>query len=484
MITKQVHLVKRTFYLSLLTGFIILAQFGLTTDSYAGSTSQATPDSATRARIVKDFGKLPVLFIENRGQMDPRVAYYIKGHDKALYFTSKGLTFALTGSDKGSSSTDTLPIRKVSYRPGANERGPGPSQRRWVVKLDFVGAEPSVKLIGEALTPTRISYFKGRPKDWKTGLNTYGRLVYADLWPGIDLVYTGTVNRMKYTFLVKPGADPGNIRLAYRGADVSLSDAGSLKVTTPVGGFYDDAPYAYQGEGDKRTQVGCSYLLDTHSAAGGAGYGFKTGPYDKSRPLILDPAILVYCGYIGGSNLDLGYGIAVDTGGKAYVTGYTGSDEATFSVISGPDLTFNGNTDVFVARLKADGSGLDYCGYIGGSNSDYGYGIAVDTGGKAYVTGYTYSDEASFPVKNGPDLTFNGNNDAFVARIRADGSGLDYCGYIGGSDSDYGYGIAVDTGGKAYVTGYTCSDEASFPVKNGPDLTFNEHQFSQNVKST
>ena len=125
-----------------------------------------------------------------------------------------------------------------------------------------------------------------------------------------------------------------------------------MKVTTPVGGFYDDAPYAYQGEGDKRTQVGCSYLLDTHPAAGGAGYGFKTDPYDKSRPLMLDPAILVYCGYIGGSGCDFGYGIAVDTSGKAYVTGYTSCDEASFPVISGPDLIFNGGRDAFVARIS------------------------------------------------------------------------------------------------------------------------------------
>ncbi len=192
---------------------------------------------------------------------------------------------------------------------------------------------------------------------------------------------------------------------------------------------------------------------------------------------MLDPAVFVYAGYIGGSSTDVGNAIAVDGSGNAYVTGYTASTDATFPVTVGPDLTFNGRDfDAFVAKVNAAGTALDYCGYIGGSTNDFGNGIAVDSSGNAYVTGWTESSEATFPVTVGPDLTYNGATsagfgDAFVAKVNAAGTALVYCGYIGGSGGDQGNGIAVDTSGNAYVAGWTNSDQTTFPVTVGPYVT-------------
>jgi hypothetical protein len=183
---------------------------------------------------------------------------------------------------------------------------------------------------------------------------------------------------------------------------------------------------------------------------------------------------LVYAGYIGGSGNDYGTGIAVDGAGNAYVTGSTTSREASFPVLGGPDLSYNGGGyDAFVAKVNAEGTALVYCGYIGGSGDDQGSGIAVDSAGNAYVTGWTHSDQASFPVTVGPDLTHNGSWDVFVAKVNPAGTTLVYAGYIGGSGGEYGSGIAVDSAGNAYVTGFTTSTEASFPVTVGPDLTYN-----------
>ena len=187
---------------------------------------------------------------------------------------------------------------------------------------------------------------------------------------------------------------------------------------------------------------------------------------------------LDYAGYIGGSEHDRGYGIAVDSTGNAYITGETFSPEASFPVTVGPDLTHNGfgdafGGDAFVAKVNPMGTVLDYAGYIAGSDYDLGLGIAVDSAGAAYITGETFSPEASFPVRVGPDLTFNSGTDAFVAKVNASGTALDYAGYIGGSGRDVGHGIAVDSTGNAYVTGLTESTEATFPVTVGPDLTSN-----------
>ena len=137
-----------------------------------------------------------------------------------------------------------------------------------------------------------------------------------------------------------------------------------------------------------------------------------------------------------GSSADYGLGIAVDGSGNAYVTGDTLSTEATFPETVGPGLTQNGYYDAFVAKVNSSGTALVYCGYIGGSSYDIGYGIAVDGSGNAYVTGETSSTEAMFPETVGPDLTQNGSYDAFVAKVNSSGTALVYCGYIGGSSDD------------------------------------------------
>lgn len=411
--------------------------------------SAASVEMEGEAPMAASFGKLPLYFIENQGQMNERVSYYVQGSDKTIYFTAEGVTFALKEKD---------------------------TTRRWTVKLDFVGADCSAALKGEDRRDATFSYFKGKPADWKGGVPTYGRLVYEELWPGIDLVYSGTISRLKYEFRVRPGADPEKIRLAYRGVSkIRIDETGALQVQTPVQDFKDGAPVAYQTIEGKRRDVAMRYkCMDGEN--GCFHYGFEIGTHDPDEVLIMDPVLFVYSGFIGGVDADVGEDIVVDCAGNVYVTGSTWSSETSFPVVTGPDLTFNGGSsfkDAFVAKVNAQGDHLIYCGYIGGTEDEWGYGIAVDPNGCAYVTGYTVSDESSFPVLLGPDITFNGSIDAFVAKVSADGSALEYCGYIGGEKYDYGRSIAVDWEGFVHVTGSTSSSESSFPVVLGPDLTYN-----------
>ena len=301
----------------------------------AGFTKAASQENTTAAPALlrSTFGKLPIYFIENRGVHPDEVSFYVTGSDKTLYFTKEGITFRLKGEDKA-----------------------------WVVKLEFVGANP-VTPRGEDPQEAIFSYFKGPKKDWKTGLRTYSRVVYEDLWPGIDLIYRGTVNRLKYEFQVKPGADPSTIRLRYRGVEsLERTRSGSLAVKTPAGGFEDAPPEAWQEIDGRRVPVEMGYRLDAEvpgnagsrspCAGEGTSFGFRVGEYDATKPLVLDPAVLVYCGYIGGSGRDGAEGLVIDAAGNAYVAGWTFSTEQTFPVVVGPDLTFNSGEDAFVAKIS------------------------------------------------------------------------------------------------------------------------------------
>jgi hypothetical protein len=433
-------------------------------------------------RIDPNFGRMPLYFISNRGQLDPRVDYYVAGADKTIYFGPSGITIALTQSDARKKAHESNKEKGESTLDGRGE------STRWTVKLDFVGADPGVRPAGEGKAEAIVSYFKGKPDEWRPGLATYSRIVYKDLWPGIDLAFYGTAERLKHEFIVHPGADPSVIRLAYRGAsDVILNREGQLQVDTPLGGFRDEAPTAYQEKARRRIAVPIAFRLGENVPVSGreiqgasdpisrtSSYGFVIGDYDHSLPLVLDPATVIYCGFIGGALDDRATGVAIDSSGNAYVVGWTGSFD--FPVAVGPDLGFNSaiqGTDAFVAKVNPAGTGLVYCGYIGGSWDDVATGIAVDGSGNAYVSGWTYSMD--FPALVGPGLTPHANisqySEAFVAKVNASGTGLAYSGFIGGSLGDQAAGIAVDGSGNAYVTGSTESDD--FPTTVGPGLTFN-----------
>src|SRR6266851_1938213 len=328
-----------------------------------------------KGAVTRALERMPLSFIENRGQLDPSVAYYVQGRDTTLYFTAGGMTLVQT-ERRQEKNGSTGRLEKASF---GRDGIPTEAARRYAVKLDFIGAKSPPKIVAGDPAPAVLSYFKGRKEEWKTGLSTYLSIGYSDLRPGIDLVYSGTANRLKYTFLVKPGADPARVRLAYRGVKgIRLNEAGQLEIETRAGGFRDDKPYAYQDVDGRRVEINAAYSLDRTSGGRSHRYGFALDSFDRGRPLVLDPAVLVYAGYIGGSGDDEGRGIAVDSSGNAYITGYTNSTQATFPVTIGPDLTFNGGNDAFVAKINAAGTALLYCGYIGGSGPDLGFGSAVD----------------------------------------------------------------------------------------------------------
>jgi len=255
------------FILALVVAPTLIPRHSLLTGSRAEAATSpnaaASTDEQTRARAVDSFGKLPLYFVENRGQLDKRVGYYVQGSDKTIYFTNQGLTFLLNGKPEAQNDAASQPADKLSLTNNPQSAIRNSQSERWALKLDFVGARAGARPEGKELTGATFSYFKGQRSQWKTGVKSYSEIVYRNLWPGIDLVYAGTVNRMKYTFVVKPGADPNRIKLAWRGASgVSVNAAGELEVTTPAAGFTDERPVSWQQKDGRQVDVTSAYRLE------------------------------------------------------------------------------------------------------------------------------------------------------------------------------------------------------------------------------
>jgi hypothetical protein len=406
------------------------------------------------------YGKLPLSFVPNKGQTNEEtVRHYAQGAGYGFFFTQEGAT--------------------LSFADGKGRGG-------HALTLDFLGADPHATLTAQKRLSGEVNYLVGDdPAKWRQGLPTHGELLYGGLWPGIDMAVRGDGGKLKYEFHLKPGSSVEDVRLAYRGAQgLSVGAEGQLLVQTSLGVLEDAAPVSYQRIGGKRVAVESRYKL---LEGEGGGYGFWVGAYDPRYPLVIDPG-LDYSTFLGGSSGDFGNGIAVDRRGRAYVTGATSS--ADYPTTPGAfDTTFNGNlqyTNAFVTKLNASGSALAYSTFLGGTSvveasGDSGHGIAVRYG-RAYVTGDTNSPD--FPTTpTAFDTTFNGDPqdqaDAFVTKLNASGSALAYSTFLGGTNpnQDVGVGVAVDRGGRAYVSGYTAS--ADYPTTPGAfDTSFNSPTFS------
>ena len=258
-----------------------------------------------------------------------------------------------------------------------------------------------------------------------------------------------------------------------------LNAAGTALVySTYLGGSGNDASYASGIAVDTAGQAYVSGFTDTpgsgfpgttssliQNANGGGQDAFVT-------KLNAAGTALVYSTYLGGSGTDIGYGIAVDTAGNAYVTGQTNTSGSGFPGTAGSliqSTNAGGPWDLFVTKLNAAGTALVYSTYLGGSGDDSGRGIAVDTASNAYVTGYTDTPGSGFPGTAGSLIqsTNGGDQDAIVAKLNAAGTALVYSTYLGGSGTEQGNGIAVDTASNAYVTGSTNTPGSGFPGTAG-----------------
>jgi hypothetical protein len=421
-----------------------------------GQTVASASHPGTRAQgasIVEGYGKLPLVFEANQGQTDPQVKFVSRGAGYNLFLTNTEAVLTLHRASR----------REPNARIAQDRTQEDKSA---VLHMKLAGTNvQATEVSGKDELPSKSNYFIGNdPKKWRTNVRQYARVRYANLYPGVDLVYYGNQRELEYDFVLQPGANPGAIRLRIEGASEVRLDRGDLVLSSPAGDVRLRRPYTYQEVNGTKRKIRSRYVITSKKEV-----GFHLASYDRGRPLIIDP-VLAYSTYLGGIKNDDALDIAVDAAGNAYVTG--GTSSADFPTTNAFQPAFGGGaSDAFVSKINADGSALVYSTYLGGSsNFDIGQSIAVDAAGSVYLTGATGAPD--FPTVNPIQATNHGARDAFVTKISPDGSTLVYSTYLGGGGDDYGWGIAVDSAGNAHVTGDTPSRD--FPVLHALQPTFHE----------
>ena len=435
-------------------------------------------------KIDRSFGRKPLAFEPNVGQVDGEVQFLSRGSGYQLFLTQTEAVMVLDSeaTDVGAKRFELQPPSAELPVPGPvpkapeDWRSPGPGGDATVplassvgfpvshvLRMRLVGADPSPSVRGDVKLPGQVNYFLGNdPSQWRTNVSTFAKVGYREVYPGIDLVYYGNEGRLEYDFVLAPGADPNLIALNFEGADqVELDAQGNLIAWVAGQAVRWQRPVVYQEFAGKRHEVAGSYHLNrgfaSYATDATQQIGFQLAAYDRSQPLVIDP-VLIYSTYLGGSggesDNDQPGAMATDTNGNAYVVGYTRSLD--FPTRNALQPARQGLSDAFVTKLNPAGEPL-FSTYLGGTEYEFANGLAVDAQGNAFVVGRTSS--TNFPLLNPTQNAFSA---IFLTMLNPDGSAISFSTYLGGTKGETASAIALDPSGNIYVGGST--DSADFPV--------------------
>ena len=339
-------------------------------------------DSATKAKVAERFGRLPLRFESNEGQVDRAVKFLSHGPGYDLFLTANEAVLSLR-KPRASEKNSLQP-------PAAGETREG-----FVLRLQMIGANAAAQVEGQEQLPGKVNYFAGNdPSQWRRDIPTYRRVYYKGIYPGIDVVYYGNQSELEYDFVVAPGADPKAIKFRVVGADrVRVDNTGDLLLAWKDGGVRLHKPVIYQlTENGGRSEGKGAYAISGNEVS------FKVRNFDSRKPLVIDP-VLSYSTFLGTNGQDFAQGIAVDSQGSAYVVGFTGSTD--FPTTAGAFKTTSQSGGAFITKLDPTGSTLVYSSYLNGAtgfSTTSATTIAVDAAGNAHVGGFTSAQD--FPLVN------------------------------------------------------------------------------------
>lgn len=398
-----------------------------------------------------------LFFIENKGQWPNEVLFLTRIGRLDAWITRHGVVYDFYKmKQRSQTGTDINDANHFAQ----NQKFELKEKERFgqVVNITLQNANASPRWEGSEKNAAYYNFFIGNdPDKWISEVGLYQEALVHDVYENIDERFYFDKENIRYDFIVKPDADPGQIQMAIEGSlQTFINEKGELVFTTRFGEVKQAGLFTWQEKNGLKQKVVSRFDMDDYGIV-----SIKVGNYDRSKSLIIDP--LVYSTYIGGSSLDDAYAIAVNAAGNAYITGSTSS--ATYPTTTGAyDESYTGNSDVFITKLNSSGSALLYSTFIGGSGYEIAYGLTIDGSDNSYMTGTTASTD--YPVTVGAyDVTINGLHDGFVTKLNSTGTALGYSTFFGGSAYDEAYAIAKDASGNVYVTGET--ESTNYPTSGG-----------------
>jgi len=415
-------------------------------------------------------------FTPNEGQWDEPIVAKAVFRGGAIFIEKNGFTVKMLHAD------DLPNIHKAFHHRGKDTQF---LIRGHVLKARFSGCSPAEKIVTELSGEADYyeNYFLGNnPGKWRTEVYPVNRIKLKNVYPGIDFIVYTRGEEIEFDWLINPGADASRIQMDLQGQkQLVMGDNGAV-CQTSVGDFTFKKPVAYQGE----RAVECSFDQQPQSLT------FRLGPYDKRKPLIIDP-VLIFSTYSGSRGDNFGFTATYDSTGHLYAGGIIDNSQGVYPVTAGAFQTTYGGRgpatapanlpcDVSISKYKPNGSGLEYASYLGGSNNEYPHSLSIDEKNNLLVLGTTLS--VNFPVSPGAyDNSHNGNHDLYVAKISSDGKTLLGSTYIGGSANDgintgalhFNYAddfrgdVLADTQGNVYVA--ACTRSGDFPLQKAAYAT-------------
>jgi hypothetical protein len=428
-------------------------------------------------------------FYENKGQLvnqsqepNPVVIYLLCSPGFNVQLRKTGFSYD-TYTDSVVSGQSSVVSPKLMC-PKGNETLPILIRHYHRVDVELQGCNPNAAIAAEGKSDAFYSYFTtGTPEEGVSKVHYYQKVIYKNIYPHIDLEFL-TANSesaakkgtdrpsppgegwngaagAEYNFIVHPGGNPSDIKLAYKGANNMKLEDGKLTINVLAGNFTESIPNAYWKDTKKPVQV-------SYEDFGNNIYGFNIVSPDSNRDplslsivnsksdLIIDPTPNLAWGTYYGDGGTVGFSIALDASDNVYITGQT--EGATGIATSGAYQTsVGGGVDAFIAKFNSTGTSLvwgTYYGSAAGDNITIGDGIVLDENENIYITGYT-SNPSGMATAGAYQTTYGGGGDAFVAVFNSTGSSLLWGTYYGGASDDQGNGIAIDESGNVYITGFT-----------------------------
>jgi hypothetical protein len=325
-----------------------------------------------------------------------------------------------------------------------------------VLTLGFVGGRSVAPAPLEELPGKVNRYLSSDPAKWQTGLATYSKVAFRDVYKGVDVIYYGNQQQLEFDLAVKPGADPRAVRLRVAGASrLKIDPQGNLLISDNNRELSLALPSIYQEVNGTRRKIAGRYELRGRDEV-----AFSVDNWDRSKALIIDPTLTFSALIGGGTNSSGAYAAAVDSGNNTLIAGYTYASD--FPVAGAAQGGLSIAPDAFVTKINSLGTAIVYSTYFGGTNTDYLQALAVDSTGAAWAAGYTYSSD--IPLMNATQGALSTAPDGIVVKLSAAGA-LQFATYLGGNGYDVANGVAIDSSNNAYVTGETQS--STFSVTAG-----------------